>query len=125
MVARARDNSKVNFILDSQVIDVLGEKEVEGVKVKNLKSEEISTIKCKGYFSALGHVPATDFFRNHIEMDEKGYILLKENTSRTNIDGVFAAGDCADSRYKQAVTAAGMGCKAAIDVEHWLAANHI
>lgn len=125
MVARVRDNSKINFVLDSQVIDVLGEREVECVKVKNLKNGEITTIECKGYFSALGHIPATEIFRNHIEMDENGYIFLKENTSRTNVDGVFAAGDCADSRYKQAVTAAGMGCKAAIDVEHWLSTKNI
>lgn len=125
MVARVKENSKVNFVLDSQVIDILGEKEVESVKVKNLKSGEITTIECKGYFSALGHVPATEIFKNYIVMDEKGYILLKENSSRTNIDGIFAAGDCADSQYRQAVTAAGMGCKAAIDVEHWLAAGNI
>ena len=124
MVARARDNSKVKFVLDSQVIDVIGENEVESVKVRNLKTGEIRTIECRGYFAALGHIPATEIFKNHIEMDEKGYILLKENSSQTSIDGVFAAGDCADTRYRQAVTAAGMGCKAAIDVEHWLAANN-
>lgn len=123
MVTRVRDNSKVSFALDSQVIDVLGEKEVEGVKVKNLRSGVITTIECKGYFSALGHIPATEIFRNHIEMDGNGYILLKENTSQTNIGGVFAAGDCTDNRYRQAITAAGMGCKAAIDAEHWLACN--
>jgi thioredoxin reductase (NADPH) len=123
MIARVKENSKVNFVLDSQVIDILGEKEVEGVKVKNLKSEEITTIECRGYFAALGHIPATEIFRNYIKTDEKGYILLKENTSRTNIDGVFAAGDCADNRYMQAVTAAGMGCKAAMDAEQWLTTN--
>ena len=125
MVARVKDNSKVNFVLDSQVVDVLGNKEVEGVKVKNLKNGDITNIECKGYFAALGHIPATEIFKNHIEMDEKGYILLRENTSRTNVEGVFAAGDCADSLYRQAITAAGMGCKAAIDVERWLAASHI
>ena len=123
MVAKVRDNSKINFVLDSQVIDILGEKEVEGVKVKNLKSGEITIIECKGYFVALGHVPATEIVRGCIDMDENGYIFLSENTSRTNLEGVFAAGDCADTRYKQAVTAAGMGCKAAIDAERWLAAK--
>lgn len=125
MVARVRENKKISLVLDSQVTDILGDKEVEGVQVKNIKNGEVTTIECKGYFAALGHVPATGIFRNQIEMDEKGYILLKENTSRTNIEGVFVAGDCADSRYRQAVTAAGMGCKAAIDVEQWLAAENI
>jgi len=122
MAERALANKKIEFIWDSGVIGILGENEVEAVKIKNLKTDEESIIECKGYFAALGHIPATDKFEG-IEKDAKGFVLLKDNSSRTNIDGVFAAGDCADDVYQQAITAAGMGCKAALDVEKWLEAN--
>jgi thioredoxin reductase (NADPH) len=125
MVERAKENKKIEFVLDSVTIDILGEKEVEGVKVKNLKAGEVATIECRGYFAALGHIPATEIFKGKIAMDENGYILLKEKSSETNIGGVFAAGDCADPRYRQAITAAGMGCRAAIDAERWLTAGNI
>ncbi len=123
MISRAENNPKITFVLDSVVIDILGEKGVEAVKVKNLKTSEISTIDCRGYFAALGHVPSTSIFRDFIDMDDKGFIKLKEGSSFTNIDGVFAAGDCADNHYRQAITAAGMGCRAAIDAEHYLSVN--
>ena len=120
MAERAINNPKIIIAWDTVVSEVLGEDEVEGIKVKNVKTEEESVIDCKGYFAALGHIPATEIFKDVIEMDDQGYIILKENNSYTNIDGVFAAGDCADHVYRQAITAAGMGCKAAIDAERWL-----
>ena len=123
MVTRAQANPKIEFVLDSTVADILGEKNVEGVKIKNLKTGEVRLIECKGYFAGLGHEPSTGIFKGSIEMDEKGFIILKDDSSKTNIEGVFAAGDCADNHYRQAITAAGMGCKAAIDAEHYLASK--
>ena len=123
MAERASSNDKINIAWDTVVTEVLGENEVKGVKVKNVKTEEESVIDCKGYFAALGHIPATEPFKGIIDMNDQGYLLLKDNSSYTNIDGVFAAGDCADHVYRQAVTAAGMGCKAAIDAERWLEAQ--
>ena len=122
MGERAVANKKIEILWDSVVTDILGEDEVEAVEIKNVKTNKISKVDCKAYFAALGHVPATGIF-DGIEKDSQGYVKLKNNTSRTNIDGVFCAGDCADNTYKQAITAAGMGCKAALDVEKWLEAN--
>jgi thioredoxin reductase (NADPH) len=119
MAERALANEKIEFIWDSVVTAISGENEVESVQVKNVKTEREVTIECKAYFAALGHLPATDKFVG-IDKKENGFIDLKENSSKTNIDGVFAAGDCADDTYQQAITAAGMGCKAALDVEKWL-----
>lgn len=120
MINRAESNSKISFVLDSVVVDIIGEKSVEAVKIKNLKTSEESVIECRGYFAALGHVPSTAIFKDCIDMDEKGFIKLQEGSSPTNVEGVFAAGDCADNHYKQAITAAGMGCRAAMDAEHYL-----
>lgn len=120
MADRVLNNDKIEVLWDSVVTEVLGENEVEGVKVENLKTGETSQVACKGYFAALGHVPNTLEFKGVIDMNEAGFIELKSNSSYTNIDGVFAAGDCADHVYRQAVTAAGMGCRAAIDAERWL-----
>jgi thioredoxin reductase (NADPH) len=120
MAERALNNPKIKVAWDSVVSEVLGENEVEGVKIKNVKTGEESEIKCSGYFAALGHVPNTQVFKDIIDMNEAGYISLKDQSSYTNIDGVFAAGDCADHVYRQAITAAGMGCRAAIDAERWL-----
>jgi thioredoxin reductase (NADPH) len=120
MAERALNNPKIKVAWDSVVTEVLGENEVEGVKIRNLKTNEESEIKCSGYFAALGHVPNTQIFTGAVETNEAGYISLKGQSSYTNIDGVFAAGDCADHVYRQAITAAGMGCKAAIDAERWL-----
>lgn len=120
---RALNNPKIEMAWDSVVEEILGENSVEGVRIKNVKTEETSEIECQGYFAALGHVPATEVFKEQIDTDDNGYILLKENSSYTNIEGVFAAGDCADHVYRQAVTAAGMGCRAAMDAERWLESN--
>lgn len=119
---RAKDNPKIEFCWSSQVIDIIGEQEVEKVKIKNLKDDSETVIEAKGYFAALGHIPNTKIFEG-IDKDQAGFIQLQHGSSYTNIEGVFAAGDCADHIYRQAVTAAGMGCKAAIDAERWLDAN--
>ncbi len=122
MVERALKNKKIEIAWNSVVVEVLGDDSVEGVKIQNVNSGEIKIIPCKGYFAALGHIPNTSVFKGRIDMDEKGFIILKNNSSYTNVPGVFAAGDCADNVYKQAITAAGMGCRAAIDAERWLEA---
>lgn len=120
MLARARKNEKISFITDTVVVDVLGKDSVEGLRLRNVKSGEESELAVDGLFVAIGHDPATALFKGSVEMDEGGYILQKEHTM-TSVPGVFAAGDVADRRYRQAVTAAGDGCRAAIDAERWLA----
>ncbi len=120
MADRAQANPKITFVWSSVVEEILGEKSVEGVRVRNLKDNSENVIACKGYFSALGHVPNTALFKDFITLDDKGYVVLDGNSSRTNLAGVFAAGDCADPGYRQAITAAGMGCRAAMDAERYL-----
>lgn len=120
MADRAMKNPKIKFIWNSVVTEVFGGNDVDGVKIKNLQTGEESKLECKGVFVALGHVPNTKAFAGQLEMDEAGYIALQGATSCTSMDGVFAAGDCADKRYRQAITAAGMGARAAIDAERWL-----
>ncbi len=124
MADRAMKNPKIKFVWDSEVSDILGSEQVEGVKIKNLKSGAEHEFPCKGYFAALGHLPNTEIARGKLELDELGYIKIKAGSSYTSIEGVFAAGDCADHVYRQAITAAGMGCRAAIDAERWLESVH-
>ena len=119
MLDRARNNPKITFLTDRVVQDILGEKGVEGIRVKNVTTGEEREIELDGFFAAIGHAPATDLFKDQVEMDEAGYIRQKEHTM-TSVPGVFAAGDVSDKRYRQAVTAAGDGCRAAIDAERWL-----
>jgi thioredoxin reductase (NADPH) len=119
MLERARKNPKITFLTDTVIQDVLGEDSVEGIRTKNLKTEEEREIEVEGFFAAIGHAPATGLFKDQVEMDEGGYILQKEHTM-TSVPGVFAAGDVSDKRYRQAVTAAGDGSRAAIDAERWL-----
>ena len=119
MLGRARNNPKITFLTDTVIQDVLGEDSVEGIRTKNLKTGEEREIAVDGFFAAIGHAPATELFKGQVEMDEGGYVLQKENTM-TSVPGVFAAGDVSDKRYRQAVTAAGDGCRAAIDAERWL-----
>lgn len=123
MVDRAESNDKVNFVLDSVVDEVLGDDRVSGVTVRNLKTDERTDLKAEGFFVAIGHDPNTELFRGQIDMDEAGYIVTKGKSTETNIPGVFAAGDVQDHVYRQAVTAAGSGCMAALDAERWLAAE--
>lgn len=121
MLKRAQDNPKINFVTDAVITDVVGENTVEGVKVKYNQDGKEEVIPAGGLFVAIGHFPNAKIFADAgIETDEKGYIKVSNNT-RTNIEGVFVGGDVNDPRYRQAVTAAGMGCMAALDVEKYLA----
>jgi thioredoxin reductase (NADPH) len=123
MAERALANPKIKPVWDSVVTEVLGEKKVSGVRIKNLKTNAESVLDGAGVFVAIGHIPNTQVFKGLIDMDEAGYIVPKKGTA-TNVPGVFVAGDCADRVYRQAVTAAGMGCAAAIDAERYLAARN-
>lgn len=123
MQEKAFANDKINFIWNTGVEEILGSQEaggVTGVRLKNLNTGEISEFKCEGVFVAIGHKPNTDLFKNQLEMDEVGYLCTAGNTMATNIPGVFACGDVQDSFYRQAITAAGTGCMAAIDAERFL-----
>ncbi|MBE6402548.1 MAG: thioredoxin-disulfide reductase [Lentisphaeria bacterium] len=120
MADRAMANEKIRFVWNSQIVEILGDSEVSGIKVRNNADNSESVIECQGVFVALGHVPATGLVKDQIELDESGFIKLQGGTSLTNLAGVFAAGDCADPRYRQAITAAGAGCRAAIDAERYL-----
>ena len=103
--------------------EILGETQVEGIKILNNKTNEETELDVTGFFVAIGHKPNTDIFKGQIDMDGEGYITPLDASTRTNVDGVFAAGDVRDKVYRQAVTAAGMGCMAALDAEAWLAAQ--
>ncbi len=120
MQARARAHPKISFVLDSAVEEVLGTDRVEGVRLKHLPSGRTSELRAGGLFVAIGHDPATAVFQGQLRLTPQGYLDVHEHT-RTSVEGVFAAGDVADHRYRQAVTAAGAGCMAAIDAERWLA----
>ncbi len=119
MQDRALKNEKVTFIWNSVVEEILGKEVVTGVRLRNLQTDLTSDLSCAGMFVAIGHNPNTSLFAGQTEMDAKGYILTKNGTA-TNVPGVFAAGDVQDSRYRQAVTAAGSGCMAAMDAERYL-----
>jgi thioredoxin reductase (NADPH) len=119
MLQRARNNEKTNFITNAVVEEVLGEDAVTGARIKDVNTGEVREMELDGFFTAIGHEPATRLFTGQVETDEGGYILQKEHTM-TSVPGVFAAGDVSDKRYRQAVTAAGDGCRAAIDAERWL-----
>ncbi len=116
---KAFANPKIIFVWNSTVEEILGENKVEGVRLRNVVSSEESVLSCDAVFLAIGHKPNTSIFKHQIEMDQRGYIVAREDT-QTNIDGVFVAGDVADHRYRQAVAAAGSGCKAALDAEKYL-----
>jgi thioredoxin reductase (NADPH) len=122
MQDRAFRNKKIEFIWDSTIEEVLGAQKVEGVRLQNLKTGALTEKKVDGVFVAIGHVPNTKIFAGQIDMDQAGYITTKGG-SRTNVAGVFAAGDCQDHVYRQAITAAGSGCMAAIDAERFLEAE--
>ncbi len=126
MVDRVKQNPKIKFILNTVVEEILGKEEdnkkaVTGVKLKNVKTEETFIHECEGVFIAIGHKPNTDIFKNWLDMDEVGYIITQPKSTKTKIPGVFACGDAQDSYYRQAITAAGTGCMAAIDAERYLA----
>ncbi len=121
MQERAFANDKIEFIWDTVVNDVLGDKEVDGLVIQNLTTGEERTLPVKGFFVAIGHKPNTDIFGGWLDMDETGYIQTRPDSTHTNVPGVFASGDAQDHVYRQAVTAAGTGCMAAIDAERWMA----
>lgn len=124
MQDRAFRNPKIDFVWDTEVTDVLGTSKVEAVRLRNVVSNEESQIDVSGVFVAIGHIPNTSIFQNQLDMDAQGYIVTKPDSTETNVPGVFACGDVQDPKYRQAITAAGSGCMAAIDVERWLEANH-
>ena len=126
MQDRVRRNPKIGFIWDSVIDEIFGDPKngVSGVRLKNLKTGAAADHKIDAVFVAIGHQPNTALFKGQLAMDEVGYLKVKSGSTYTTIDGVFAAGDVADSVYRQAVTAAGTGCMAAIDAERWLEANH-
>jgi thioredoxin reductase (NADPH) len=122
MQDRAFKNPKIRFLWDSVVVHLEGDTKLEGVRVRNVQTEEESTLAVTGLFVAIGHVPNTDLFAGQLAMDENGYLLTHDG-SKTSVEGVFACGDVQDHVYRQAVTAAGSGCMAAIDAERWLEAQ--
>ncbi|MFC5745370.1 thioredoxin-disulfide reductase [Actinomadura rugatobispora] len=121
MQDRAFANEKIGFIWDSEIIDVLGENRVNGVRIRSHGTNEESLLQATGLFVAIGHAPRSDLFRGRLDLDDNGYVLVNAPTTATSVPGVFACGDLVDHTYRQAVTAAGTGCSAAIDAERWLA----
>ncbi|ANN14206.1 thioredoxin-disulfide reductase [Amycolatopsis orientalis] len=121
MLERARENEKIKWALNKQITAVEGEGKVEGLKLKDTVTGEESKLDVTGFFVAIGHDPRSELVRGQVDLDEDGYVLTKGRTSYTNLPGVFAAGDLVDRTYRQAITAAGSGCAAAIDAERWLA----
>jgi thioredoxin reductase (NADPH) len=129
MQEKAFKNPKIGFLWDTVVEEILGKSEngkkaVTGVRVRNVKTGAVTSLRTDGVFMGIGHSPNTDLFKGQLDMDSVGYVLTRDRGTKTNIPGVFAAGDVADSVYRQAVTAAGTGCMAAIDVERWLESQH-
>ncbi len=130
MLERVQRNEKIDFMLNSTIDEYLGEtlptgvKRLTGLRIRNTASGEMSDIPAEGVFIGIGHKPNTDIFKGIIDTDENGYIVTEPRSSATNIAGVFACGDAQDSVYRQAITAAGSGCMAAIDAERWLEAQH-
>jgi thioredoxin reductase (NADPH) len=119
MQQRAQDNPKIEFLWDSVITELVGDGKLKGAKVRNVKTGEDSFVKAGGAFVAIGHTPNTSLFEDQLELDG-GYIKTAGETTETSVPGVFAAGDVVDYRYRQAITAAGMGCEAAMDAERWL-----
>ena len=126
MQDRALNNPKIDVIWNSAIESMIGDPQnggLTGVVLKNTLSGETSEMECDGVFIAIGHTPNSDLFRGKLDLDEKGYILTGADNTRTSVEGIFAAGDIQDRVYRQAVTAAGSGCMAALDAEHFLENN--
>jgi len=121
MQDRAMSNPKIRFAWDSEVVEVLGDDRVSGLRLRNVRTGEESTLPVTGMFVAIGHDPRSELFTGQLPTDDEGYLLVEQPSTRTAIDGVFAAGDVVDRTYRQAVTAAGTGCAASLDAERWLA----
>ena len=125
MQKRAFDNEKIKIIWDTVFKDAVGEDFVTGARIQNVKSKEVKDISVAGIFYAIGHTPNTQMFENQLDLDTTGYIKVKTGTQETSVEGVFAAGDVHDHKYRQAVTAAGTGCAAALEAERWLAEQNL
>jgi thioredoxin reductase (NADPH) len=123
MQDRAFANDKIEFLWNHTVTEILGDTSVTGIEVRNVLTDEVSTLPTTGVFVAIGHRPNTDLFKGLLEMEDNGYLVTHDG-SKTNVEGVFACGDVQDHVYRQAITAAGSGCMAAIDAERWLEAQH-
>jgi thioredoxin reductase (NADPH) len=121
MQERALKNEKIEIVWDTVFEDALGEDYVTGAKIKNVKTNAVKELEVAGIFYAIGHTPNTSVFKGQIDLDDKGYITLQPGTQETSVEGVFAAGDVHDQKYRQAITAAGTGCAAALEAERWLA----
>ncbi len=119
MASRVLEHEKIEMVWDTVVEEVLGDDVMTGLRIRNRLTDDVSELPVEGMFLAIGHTPNTKIFEGHVDLDDKGYILIGENTM-TSVPGVFAAGDVTDHVYRQAITAAGMGCQAAIDAERWL-----
>jgi thioredoxin reductase (NADPH) len=123
MLERARANDKIKWRLNSEITEVVGEGKVQGLKLKDTVTGDESSLDVTGFFVAIGHDPRSELVRGQVDVDDDGYVVTKGRSSYTNLDGVFASGDLVDRTYRQAITAAGSGCTAAIDAERWLAEN--
>jgi thioredoxin reductase (NADPH) len=124
MAERVKNTANIEILFNTNTVEVLGDDVVTGVKAKNSKTGEEVTIPCTGFFVAIGHQPNTEIFKDYIKLDNTGYIVYEQpGTSKTNVPGVFVAGDAADKNYRQAITAAGTGCMAALDAERYLSAK--
>ena len=124
MQKRAFDTKNLEILFNHETVEVMGDKTVNQIKVKDTKLNQEKLIKATGFFLAIGHNPNTEIFKNQLDMDEVGYLITKPDSSLTNVPGVFASGDAQDSIYRQAITAAGSGCMAALDAERYLASLH-
>ncbi len=121
MAARALENPKIEVAWDSAVTDLLGDEKLTGVVIRNLKTGAETVLEATGLFVAIGHDPRSELFTGQVDLDSEGYVITRSGSTATNLDGVFACGDVVDHTYRQAVTAAGTGCAAALDAERWLA----
>ena len=122
MQERAFADPKISFVWDSEIAEILGDQKLSGLKLRNVKTGELSDLAVTGLFIAIGHDPRTELFKGQLDLDEEGYLKVDAPSTRTNVTGVFAAGDVVDHTYRQAITAAGTGCSAALDAERFLAA---
>ena len=120
----AFSNPKIEFLWNHEVIEYVGDEKLQGVKVRDVITDEINDFPVSGLFVAIGHIPNTDIFKGQLDLLDNGYIKTLSDSSYTNIDGVFACGDVQDFTYRQAITAAGSGCMAAIDAERWIEEQH-
>jgi thioredoxin reductase (NADPH) len=122
MAERAQNNPKIEFLLNTEVIDVLGQDKVESLQLRNTKTGDVTTREFTGLFVAIGHSPRSELLAGQVSLDGEGYVQVEGRSTRTNLKGVFACGDLVDHTYRQAITAAGSGCQAALDAERFL--NH-